>query len=137
MHGAPSRLDGGDLELRPALGRHAVEGPVGHVAGDALEVAVREHVHGADAAPAVDLEVDLVGDSRDARAGVLVLERLELGGDDEIDLVGDQALGEEVGAAERHADRQRDEQRVAHRQAEGGGVEQIESHALQLSARST
>src|SRR5205807_1573359 len=78
VHGAPSRLDGGDLEFRPALGRHAIEGPVGHVAGDALEVGVGDHVDGPESAPALDAQVDLIGDARHAAARELLLEALEL-----------------------------------------------------------
>src|SRR6185312_3523766 len=88
VHGAPARLDGGDLELRPRLGRHAVERPGCDVAGDALVVGVGEHVDRADATPAVDAQVDLVGHAWHAGARELVFQALELGVDDQVDLVG-------------------------------------------------
>src|SRR6266404_7344867 len=135
MHGAPSRLDGGDLELRPAPRGHAVERPMGHVAGDALEVGVGDHVDRPDAAPALDAQVDLIRDAGHAAARELLLEALELGVDDQVHLVGDQALGEQVGAAERHADRERHQQRVAHRQAEGRGIEQRGAHGSGVGAQ--
>ncbi len=114
MGGPAARLDGRDLKLGPAPNRQALEGPLLHISGDLLVSGIHQHVHRADAAPAIDAQIDLIGESTDSAAQVLVLQTLHLGVDDLVDVVRDQALSEQVRAAQGDCHGKRNQQRVGH-----------------------
>src|SRR6185437_8278763 len=132
-----SRLDGLDAKFRPGLRRRAIERPVGHVAGEAIELGSGKHVHRADPPPAVDAQIDLLAHSGNAAAHIFVLQALQLRVENQVDIALDDALRQQVGAAEGDAYGERDEERVPHRHPEGRSIEQPAPAARLLHSSSS
>jgi len=92
---AGAALLGVDVELHAfgRLRRHVAR-PFGEVAGDALQIVVREQEHGARAAPAVAAQLERRRDLVDAAEAQVVGQVVHLGAHDRRDLALQRVAGQ-------------------------------------------